>query len=343
MYMFEKNWQELIKPTKIDIERESCSVYYARFSAEPFERGYGITIGNSLRRILLSSIMGAAITTVKIDGVDHEFSTVRGVKEDVTEIILNLKKVVLRMEDDKPRMLRIDVRGEGEIKAGDIIHDGGVEIINPEHHIATLSEDARVYMEMKAKVGRGYVPSERNRDEDDPIGTTPIDAIFSPVRRVSYNVSPARVGFRTDYDKLTMEIQTDGSISALDALSFAAKIIREQMKIFINFEEPDELEAGEMKEGERQEFNDNLYRNVDELELSVRSANCLKNADIKYIGELVQKTEQEILMTKNFGRKSLNEIKEILACMGLKLGIRLDNFPPREELDRMAQRRKDQV
>lgn len=343
MHMFEKNWQELVKPTKIEIERESCSVDYVRFAAEPFERGYGITVGNSLRRVLLSSIMGAAITSVKIDGVDHEFSTLRGVKEDVTEIILNLKKVVLRMEDDRPRMLKIDARGEGVVKAGDIIQEGGVEIVNPEHHIATLSSESRLVMEMKAKIGRGYVPAERNRDDEDPIGTTPIDAIFSPVKRVSYNVSPARVGFRTDYDKLTMEILTDGSISSLDALSFAAKIIREQMRIFINFEEPEDLDVNEMKEGERQEFNDNLYRNVDELELSVRSANCLKNADIKYIGELVQKTEQEILMTKNFGRKSLNEIKEILACMGLKLGIRLDSFPPREELDRMAQRRKDQV
>jgi DNA-directed RNA polymerase subunit alpha len=341
--MFEKNWQELIKPTKIDIERESCSVYFAKFMAEPFERGYGITIGNSLRRVLLSSIMGAAITSVKIDGVDHEFSTIRGVKEDVTEIILNLKKVVLRMDDDRPRMLKIEARGEGTVKAGDIVHDGGVEIVNPDQHIATLSDEAHLYMEMKSKIGRGYVPSERNRDEDDPIGTTPIDAIFSPVKRVSYNVSQARVGFRTDYDKLTMEIMTDGSISALDALSFAAKIIREQMRIFITFEEPDDLELGERSECERQDFNDNLYRNVDELELSVRSANCLKNADIKYIGELVQKTEQEILMTKNFGRKSLNEIKEILACMGLKLGNKIDNFPPREELDRMAQRRKDQV
>jgi DNA-directed RNA polymerase subunit alpha len=343
MYVFEKNWQELIKPTKIDIERESCSVYYARFAAEPFERGYGITIGNSLRRILLSSILGAAISSVKFEGVDHEFSTIRGVKEDVTEIILNLKKVVLRMEDDRPRMLKIDFRGEGIVTAGDIFSEGGVEVINPEHHIATLGEDARLYMEMKARVGRGYVPAERNRDDEDPIGTIPIDAIFSPVKKVSYNVSPARVGFRTDYDKLTMEILTDGSISALDALSFAAKIVREQMRIFINFEEPEDIEPGDAKEGERQEFNDNLYRNVDELELSVRSANCLKNADIKFIGELVQKTEQEILMTKNFGRKSLNEIKEILACMGLKLGIRIDNFPSREDLDRMAQRRKDQV
>ncbi len=343
MYMFEKNWQELIKPTKIDIEKETCSVYYAKFVAEPFERGYGITVGNSLRRVLLSSIMGAAITSVKIDGVDHEFSTIRGVKEDVTEIILNLKKVVLRMDDDRPKMLRIEAKGEGEVKAGDIVHDGGVEIINPEHHIATMSDEAKLYMEMKARIGRGWVPAERNRDEEDPIGTTPIDAIFSPVKRVSYNVSPARVGFRTDYDKLTMEILTNGSISALDALSFAAKIVREQMRIFINFEELDELETGETKEGERQEFNDNLYRSVDELELSVRSANCLKNADIKYIGELVQKSEQEILMTKNFGRKSLNEIKEILSCMGLKLGIKLENFPSREELDKMAQRRKDQV
>jgi DNA-directed RNA polymerase subunit alpha len=341
--MFEKNWQELIRPTKLDIERESCSSYYVRFSAEPFERGYGITIGNSLRRVLLSSIMGAAIVSVKIDGIDHEFSTIRGVKEDVTEIILNLKKVVLAMTDDEPRTVKIDVKGEGVVKAGDILHDASVEVINPEHHIATLSEEARLYMEMKVTVGRGYVPAERNLDEDDPIGTIPIDAIFTPVKKVSYNVTPARVGDRTDYDKLTMEVFTNGSISALDALSFASKIIREQMRIFISFEELEDLGGGEGGFAERSEFNDNLYRSVDELELSVRSANCLKNADIKFIGELVQKTEQEILMTKNFGRKSLNEIKEILACMGLKLGIKLDNFPPREELDKLAAKRKDQV
>ena len=341
--MFEKNWQELIRPTKIDIERESCSTYYTKLSAEPFERGYGVTIGNSLRRVLLSSIMGSAITSVRIEGVDHEFSTVRGVKEDVTEIILNLKKVVLRMNDDTPRMLKIDAKGEGVIKAGDILHDGSVDIVNPEHHIATLSDEAKLYMEMKVKVGRGYVPAERNFDEDEPIGTTPIDSIFTPVTKVSYNVSPARVGYRTDYDKLSMEIWTNGAVSPLDALSFAAKIIREQMRIFISFDEGEDAETAQGRDIIPQDFNENLYRSVDELELSVRSANCLKNADIKYIGELVRKTEQEILMTKNFGRKSLNEIKEILSCMGLKLGLKLDNFPSREDLDRMALKRKDQV
>ncbi|MBP8626423.1 MAG: DNA-directed RNA polymerase subunit alpha [Syntrophorhabdaceae bacterium] len=337
--MFEKNWQELIKPAKVDIEKREDD--YLKFSAEPFERGYGITIGNSLRRVLLSSIMGGAITTVWIDGVDHEFSTIRGVKEDVTEIILNLKKVVLRLSDDKTRVIKIDTKGKKEVKAGDIIHDGTIEIVNPDHHIATLSEDARLYMELKVKMGRGYTPSEMNYSEGDPLGTIPIDSVFTPIKKVSYHVTPARVGFRTDYDKLTMEIWTNGSISPLDALSLAAKIIKEQMKIFIHFDEfEDEKEALE-KGIEKQEFNENLFRSVDELELSVRSANCLKNADIKYIGELVQKTEQEILTTKNFGRKSLNEIKEILSCMGLRLGIKLDNFPSREELDKMSVKRKD--
>ncbi len=341
--MFEQNWQELIKPTKLDIERETCTTDHVRFSAEPFERGYGITIGNSLRRVLLSSIMGAAITTVKIEGVDHEFSTIRGVKEDVTEIILNLKKVVLRMDDDKPRMLKIEKKGEGVVTAGDIIHEAGVEIVNPEHPIATLSEEAKLYMEMKVKVGRGYVPSERNLEEDDPIGTIPIDAIYSPIQKVSYTVTPARVGHRTDYDKLTMEIATNGSVPALDALAFGAKIVRDQMRIFMNFEEDEGFEERGGRVSDQQEFSDNLYKSVDELELSVRSANCLKNADIKYIGELVQKTEQEILMTKNFGRKSLNEIKEILSCMGLRLGTKIESFPAREVLDKMAVKRKDQV
>jgi DNA-directed RNA polymerase subunit alpha len=286
--------------------------------------------------------MGAAITSVKIDGVDHEFSTIRGVKEDVTEIILNLKKVVLRLDDDRPRMLKIEKKGEGVVTAGDIVHDAGVEIVNPEHHIATLSEEAKLYMEMKAKVGRGYVPSERNLEDDDPIGTIPIDAIYSPVKKVSYTVTPARVGHRTDYDKLSMEVMTNGSVPALDALAFAAKIVRDQMKIFVNFEEGEDFEGRAGRELDKQEFSDNLYKSVDELELSVRSANCLKNADIKYIGELVQKTEQEILMTKNFGRKSLNEIKEILSCMGLRLGTKIDSFPTREVLDKMAMKRKDQ-
>jgi DNA-directed RNA polymerase subunit alpha len=341
--MFEQNWMELIKPSKLDVERDSCTTYHVKFTAEPFERGYGITIGNSLRRVLLSSIMGAAVVSVKIDGVDHEFSTIRGVKEDATEIILNLKKVVLRMDDDRPRMLKIEKKGEGVVTAGDIVHEGGIEIINPEHHIATLSEEAKLYLEMKARVGRGYVPSERNLEDDDPIGTIPIDALYSPVKKVSYNVTPARVGHRTDYDKLSMEIVTNGSVTALDALAFAAKIVRDQMKIFINFQEDEDYEDRAGRVADQQDFSDNLYKSVDELELSVRSANCLKNADIKYIGELVQKTEQEILMTKNFGRKSLNEIKEILSCMGLRLGTKLDNFPSRDTLDKMAMKRKDQV
>jgi DNA-directed RNA polymerase subunit alpha len=339
--MFEKNWQELIRPAKIEIEKKESN--YIKFSTEPFVRGYGITIGNSLRRVLLSSIMGGAITSIWIDGVDHEFSTIRGVREDVTEIILNLKKVILKVSDDKPKDLKIDVKGKKEVKAGDILHDSGVDIINPEHHIADLSDEAKVYMEMKAKVGRGYVPAEANYDENEPIGTIPIDAIFSPIRKVSYNVTPARVESRTDYDKLTMEIWTNGSVNPLDALSFAAKIIKEQMRIFINFEELEEIGIADEKVIDKQDFNENLYRSVDELELSVRSANCLKNADIKYIGELVQKTEQEILMTKNFGRKSLNEIKEILSCMGLRLGIKLENFPSRDDLDKMTLKRKDHI
>jgi DNA-directed RNA polymerase subunit alpha len=339
--MFEKNWQELIKPTKIEIEKRED--HYVKFFTEPFERGYGITIGNSLRRVLLSSIMGGAITSVWIDGVDHEFSTIRGVKEDVTEITLNLKKVVLKMTDDRPAVLKIDVKGKKDVKAGDITHDSNVEIMNPDMHIANLSSDGKLYMEMKAKLGRGYVTSESNVDDSDPLGSIPIDSIFSPIRKVSYTVTQARVGRRTDYDKLTMEIWTDGSVNPLDALSFAAKIIKEQMRIFINFEELEESDTIEERSIDRQDLNDNLYRSVDELELSVRSANCLKNADIKYIGELVQKTEQEILMTKNFGRKSLNEIKEILSCMGLRLGLKLDSFPLREDLDKMVLKKKDHI
>jgi DNA-directed RNA polymerase subunit alpha len=341
MHMFEKNWQDLIKPTKIEIEKKEGS--YVKFSTEPFERGYGITIGNSLRRVLLSSIMGAAITSVWIEGVDHEFSTVRGVKEDVTEIILNLKKVILRASDDRPKVLKIDVKGQTEVRAGDITHDSSVDIVNPDHLIANLSEGAKLYIEMKARTGRGYLPGDMTKDEADPVGTIPVDATFSPLRKVSFNVTSARVGFRTDYDKLTMEIWTNGSIDPLDALSFAAKIIKEQMRIFISFDEIEEGMDSEEKILEKQDLNDNLYRSVDELELSVRSANCLKNADIKYIGELVQKTEQEILMTKNFGRKSLNEIKEILSCMGLRLGIKLESFPSREDLDKMTLKRKDHV
>lgn len=325
MYM---NWRELIKPKGIEISTSTPT--YGKFVCEPLERGFGITIGNALRRILLSSIHGAAIVSARIDGVMHEFSAIPGVLEDVSEIVLNLKEVRLRMADSEPREVRIEASGEGEVKAGDIILDGGVEILNPDQHIATLSKDVKLNMTMVVKVGKGYVPAELNKEENDPVGTIPIDAVFSPIKRVKYVVGNARVGQRTDYDKLTLEVWTDGSVLPEDATAFAAKILKEQMTIFINFDEEPEPEPEEPA-AEEEPLNENLYRSVDELELSVRSANCLKNANIRYIGELVQRTEQEMLKTKNFGRKSLNEIKEVLFEMGLSLGMKLEGFVPREE------------
>jgi len=327
MYM---NWRELIKPRGIEITDSTTS--YAKFVCEPLERGFGITIGNALRRILLSSLYGAAVVSVKADNVMHEFTAIPGVLEDMSEIVLNLKEVRLRMSDPGPRVLRIEASGECEVKAVDIISDGGVEILNPEHHIATLSKDAKLDITMTAKAGKGYVPADMNKGENDPIGTIPIDAVFSPIKRVNYVVGNARVGQRTDYDKLTLEVWTDGSVVPENAVAYAAKILKEQMNIFINFDE--EVEPEPELEGEEQEekpLNENLYRSVDELELSVRSANCLKNANIRYIGGLVQKSEAEMLKTKNFGRKSLNEIKEVLAEMGLTLGMKLENFVPPDD------------
>jgi len=330
MYM---NWRELIKPRGIEITDSTTS--YAKFVCEPLERGFGITIGNALRRILLSSLYGAAVVSVKADNVMHEFTAIPGVLEDMSEIVLNLKEVRLRMSDPGPRVLRIEASGECEVKAGDIISDGGVEILNPEHHIATLSKDAKLDMAMTAKAGKGYVPADMNKEENDPIGTIPIDAVFSPIKRVNYVVGNARVGQRTDYDKLTLEVWTDSTVMPEDAVAYAAKILKEQMNIFINFDE--EVEPEPEPEGEEEEekpLNENLYRSVDELELSVRSANCLKNANIRYIGGLVQKTEAEMLKTKNFGRKSLNEIKEVLVEMGLTLGMKVDGYvPPDEEAE----------
>jgi len=327
MYM---NWRELIKPKGIEITDSMAS--YAKFVCEPLERGFGITIGNALRRILLSSLHGAAVVSVKADNVMHEFTAIPGVLEDMSEIVLNLKEVRLRMSDPGPRVLRIEASGECEVKARDIISDGGVEILNPEHHIATLSKDAKLDMTMTAKAGKGYVPADMNKGENDPIGTIPIDAVFSPIKRVNYVVGNARVGQRTDYDKLTLEVWTDGSVVPEDAVAYAAKILKEQMNIFINFDEEAEPELEPEREQEEEKpLNENLYRSVDELELSVRSANCLKNANIQYIGGLVQKTEVEMLKTKNFGRKSLNEIKEVLAEMGLTLGMKLENFVPPDE------------
>jgi DNA-directed RNA polymerase subunit alpha len=323
----QRNWKALIKPKRLEFEEDSLTPSYGKFVAEPFERGFGMTIGNSLRRILLSSLQGAAIVSVRIEGVLHEFSTIPGVKEDVTEIILNLKGLMVKLHGSGPKMAQLKFKGEGEITAKDITTDSDVEILNPDQHMATASAEANLDMEMVVKAGKGYVPAERNKEENQPIGTIPMDAIFSPVRKVNYTVTNARVGQITDYDKLTMEVWTNGSASPEDAVSIAAKILQDQLSIFIQFEE--DIEAEEVEDDQQGEkLNENLFKSVDELELSVRSANCLKHANIKYIGELVQKTEQEILATKNFGRKSLNEIKEILAEMGLNLGMRLENFPP---------------
>ncbi len=327
MYM---NWRELIKPKRIEVSASSKT--YGKFVCEPLERGFGITIGNALRRILLSSIHGAAIVSAKIDNVMHEFSAIPGVLEDVSEIILNLKEVRLRMSDSSPRVIRLEASEEGAVKAGDIVTDGGVETLNPEHHIATLSKDGNLNMTMTVKVGKGYVPAEMNKEENAPIGTIPIDAVFSPISRVNYVVGNARVGQRTDYDKLTLEVWTDGSVLPEDATAYAAKILKEQMSVFITFDEEPEPEPEEPEEKE-EPLNENLYRSVEELELSVRSANCLKNANIGFIGELVQRTEQEMLKTKNFGRKSLNEIKEVLTEMGLTLGMSLEGFVPPEKAD----------
>lgn len=329
--MIHKSWKGLIRPKKLEVEKETLTPFYGKFVAEPLERGFGITIGNSLRRILLSSLQGAAITSVKIEGVLHEFSTIPGVKEDVTEIILNLKEVRLKLHTEGPKLIRVKAEGPKELKAGDIITGDAVEVLNPDHHLATLSRDAKLSMEMMVKMGRGYVPAERNKDESQPIGTIPIDAIFSPIKKVNYTVTNARVGQITDYDRLTLEVWTDGSIDPVEAVAQAAKILKDQLSIFITFEEEEEEETSQTEEPqETEKFNENLLRSVDELELSVRSANCLKNANIKLIGDLVQKTEAEILATKNFGRKSLNEIKEILASMGLSLGMKLENWPPKK-------------
>lgn len=327
MYM---NWREMIKPEKVQVTSTGT---YGKFVCEPLERGFGITLGNTLRRIILSSLHGAAIVSAKFDAVEHEFSVVPGVLEDVSEIILNLKEVRLKMEDATPRTVIIEASGEGKVTAGDIIsEDGRVEILNPDLHIATLSADAQMNISMVVKVGKGYSLAEANKDEEAPIGTIPIDAVYSPIKRVNYVVGNARVGQRTDYDKLTFEVWTDGSVQPEDAVSYAAKILKEQMTIFINFDEQSEpADEKRDEEGDKPLFNENLYRSVEELELSVRSANCLKNAEILKIYQLVQKTEAEMLKTKNFGRKSLNEIKEVLSEMGLSLGMKLEKFVPIDE------------
>jgi len=324
------NWREMIKPEKVKV---TSTPSYGKFVCEPLERGFGITIGNSLRRIILSSLYGAGIVSVKFNDVMHEFSTIPGVLEDVSEIILNLKGVRFKLADAEPKTIHIDAKGEGKVNAGDIISDDGrCEVLNPDLHIATLSKKAKLKMAMTVKVGKGYSLFEANKDEDAPIGTIPIDAIFSPIKRVNYVVGNARVGQRTDYDKLTLEVWTDGSVLPEDAVAYASKILKEQMEVFINFdEELEPKQGGKSEEPQKPQFNENLYRSVEELELSVRSANCLKNAGIDKIYQLVIRTEAEMLKTKNFGRKSLNEIKEVLNEMSLSLGMKLDGFVPPEE------------
>lgn len=320
-----KDWQDLIMPRGLESDEENSPVY-GKFVCEPLERGFGTTIGNALRRVLLSSLQGAALASVRIEGVLHEFSTIPGVKEDVTDIILNLKEVRLKMESEGPKTISLKKEGPCEVKAADIETDDSIQILNPEQHLATLNKDAKISMELSVERGRGYLPAERDRMDNLPIGTILMDAIFSPIRKVNHTVSQARVGQRTDYDKLTMEIWTDGSVDPRHALGTAAKILKEQLTIFIDFEE--DAEAYPFRQKEAPKFlNENLYKSVEELELSVRSANCLKNANIRTIYDLVQKTESEMLKTKNFGRKSLNEIKEILDSMGLSLDMKLDGIP----------------
>lgn len=313
-------------PMRVEVDKDTLSPVYGKFTAEAFERGFGTTIGNSVRRVLLSSLTGAAVTTVRIEGVLHEFSTIPGVTEDVTAIILNIKGLRLRLHTDKTKTIRLRKKGPGEAKGSDIIHDADVTILTPDLHIATLDKEATLDMEMIVKPGRGYVPAERNKEEGLPIGVLAVDSIYSPVKRVNFQVENARVGRMTDYDKLTLEIWTDGSLTPRDALSEAAAIFREHLDIFIHPEDLGDGAPDQHHEDEHGMVNKNLFRSVNELELSVRAANCLKNANIKTIADLVQKTEMEMLKTKNFGKKSLNEIKEILSEMGLSLGVKLESL-----------------
>ena len=333
--MLQKNWQALIKPSKLEIDPGHDPHRVATVIAEPLERGFGMTLGNALRRVLLSSLQGAAVTAVQIDGVLHEFSSIPGVREDVTDIVLNIKQLAIRMHSDGPRRMTLSATGPGEVRAGQIEAGHDIEILNPELVLCTLDDGVKLGMEFTVNTGKGYVPAAENRAEDAPIGLIPVDAIYSPVRRVAYRVEPTRVGQVTNYDRLLLTVETNGTIGAEDAVALAARILQDQLQLFINFEEPRLISAEERRED--LPFNRNLLRKVDELELSVRSANCLKNDNIVYIGDLVQKTEQEMLRTPNFGRKSLNEIKEVLAAMGLSLGMTVPGWPP-ENIEDLAKK-----
>ena len=337
--IFQKNWQELIKPQKLRVDGGHDAGRSATLVAEPLERGFGLTLGNALRRVLLSSLQGAAVTSIHIEGVLHEFSSIQGVREDVTDIVLNVKQIALRMHAEGPKRLTLRATGPGEVKAGQITQIADVEILNPDLVICTLDEKVDFRMELTVANGKGYVPADRNRPEDAPIGLIPVDSLFSPVKKVSYRVENTRSGETLDYDKLTMNVETNGAVTPDNAVAYAARILQDQLQVFINFEEPRERVLEESKPDLA--FNPVLLKKVDELELSVRSANCLKNDNIVYIGDLIQKSEGEMLRTPNFGRKSLNEIKAVLAEMGLHLGMEVPGWPP-ENIEDLAKRYEDQ-
>ncbi len=332
--MIQKNWQELIKPQKLNVMKGEDG-RTATIVAEPLERGFGLTLGNALRRVLLSSLQGAAVSALQIDGVLHEFSSIPGVREDVTDIVLNVKDIAIKMQGDGPKRMTLRKAGPGAVTAGDISTVGDVQILNPDLVICTLDEGADIRMEMVVNTGKGYVPADKNRSEDSPIGMIPVDSLYSPVKKVAYRVENTRSGQILDYDKLTLSIETDGSVTPDDALAYAARILQDQLEIFLNFEEPKKAES--TPSIPELAFNPALLKKVDELELSVRSANCLKNDNIVYIGDLIQKSEAEMLRTPNFGRKSLNEIKEVLAQMGLHLGMDVSGWPP-ENIEDLAKR-----
>ena len=333
--MIQKNWQELIKPSALEIVPGTDPNRRAKIVAEPLERGFGMTLGNALRRILLSSLQGGAVTSIQIEGVLHEFSSIPGVREDVTDIVLNVKQLPIRVASETAKRVHLTATGPGEVRAGRIAEVAGVEVLDKNLVICTLDDGATLNMELTVEAGKGYVPAERNRPEDAPIGLIPVDALFSPVKKVAYKVENTREGQILDYDKLTLDIETDGTVTPEDAVAYAARIIQDQLQLFINFEDSGEAELP--REAEETSINKNYLRKVDELELSVRSANCLKNDNIVYIGDLVQKSEAEMLRTPNFGRKSLNEIKEVLSQMGLRLGMDLPDWPP-ENIEELAKK-----
>jgi DNA-directed RNA polymerase subunit alpha len=340
MMSIEKNWQELIRPKKPAVEHGRDPKRFATLVAEPLERGFGMTLGNSLRRVLLSSLQGAAINSIQVDGVVHEFTSIQGVREDVTDLVLNLKQVAIRMRGEGPKKVLLKADGPGEVKAKDIQAVADMEILNPNHVICTLDEGATLRMELTINNGKGYVPAEKNRPDDAPIGLIAIDSIYSPVQRVAYRVENTREGQVLDYDKLILEVETNGALRPEDAVAYAARILQDQLQVFITFEEPKQKKEG----GDKPDlpFNPALLKKVDELELSVRSANCLKNDNIVYIGDLIQKSEAEMLRTPNFGRKSLNEIKEVLSSMGLHLGMAVENWPP-ENIEELAKKYEDSI